>query len=111
MAHQIGRVGKALGVGSPGQPGPLQTRAGLVRNTIGAAGVGGWVIIPLLLAPETHAMHIHGHPALAPFGRPYCPVCTAPMFIVSIEPDKQDHEAHTYECPKCRFLDTAVVRC
>jgi hypothetical protein len=30
---------------------------------------------------------------------------------VSIEPDKQDHEAHTYECPKCRFLDTAVVRC
>jgi len=57
-------------------------------------------------------MQFHAfQPALAPFARPCCPICTAPMFIVTVEPDRGGYEAHTYECPKCNFLETAVVRC
>ena len=48
---------------------------------------------------------------LAPFDRPFCPECHAPMFIVTVEPDYTDYEAHTYECPNCRFRETSVVRC
>ena len=50
-------------------------------------------------------------PALAPFSRPICPVCTSPMFIVTVEPERALYEAHTYECPNCKFSETAVIRC
>ena len=50
-------------------------------------------------------------PSPAPFGRPVCPICTSPMFIVTVEPDGPRHEAHTYECPHCRFVETSVVMC
>ncbi len=48
---------------------------------------------------------------LAPFSRPICPVCTAPMFIVTIEPERALYEAHTYECPNCKFSETTAIRC
>jgi hypothetical protein len=50
-------------------------------------------------------------PSLAPFARPICPECTSPMFIVTVEPDSSGYEAHTYECPNCKFIETSVLRC
>jgi hypothetical protein len=46
-----------------------------------------------------------------PFDRPICPECNAPMFIVTVEPDRADDESRTYECPNCRFRESSVVRC
>ena len=50
-------------------------------------------------------------PSRARFDRPFCPECCAPMFIVTVEPDRPDHESRSYECPSCKFTETAVVRC
>jgi hypothetical protein len=50
-------------------------------------------------------------PALAPFDRPLCPECDTPMFIVTVEPDGPNNESRTYECPRCKFIETNVVRC
>jgi hypothetical protein len=49
--------------------------------------------------------------SLAPFDRPICPECNAPMFIVTVEPDRADYESRTYECPNCKFRESSVVRC
>jgi hypothetical protein len=35
----------------------------------------------------------------------------AALFIVPVEPDGPGYAAQTYECPKCRFVETAAVRC
>jgi hypothetical protein len=46
-----------------------------------------------------------------PFARPYCPECAAPMFIVPVEPDAPGSQTPTFECPVCRFSETAAMRC
>jgi uncharacterized protein with PIN domain len=51
------------------------------------------------------------HASRAPFDRPICPECNAPMFIVTVEPDRADYESRTYECPNCKFRESSVVRC
>jgi hypothetical protein len=50
-------------------------------------------------------------PSLAPFDRPFCPECAAPMFLVELEPGAPGSEFRTYECPNCKFTDRSVVRC
>jgi hypothetical protein len=50
-------------------------------------------------------------PTLAPFDRPTCPECTAPMLLVEVEPGAPGSESRIYECPNCKFLERSVVRC
>jgi hypothetical protein len=50
-------------------------------------------------------------PSLAPFDRPVCPKCTAPMFLVELEPGSPGSESRIYECPNCKFIERSVVRC
>ena len=39
--------------------------------------------------------------------RPNCPECQTPMRLFGIEPE-DDHELHSYECPNCQCIKTAV---
>jgi hypothetical protein len=50
-------------------------------------------------------------PSFAPFDRPFCPECTAPMFLVELEPDAPGSEYRTYECPNCKFTQGSGVIC
>lgn len=42
--------------------------------------------------------------------RPHCPVCGALMAIVSILPDKPDHDRRTFECAACSHTETMVFK-
>jgi len=48
------------------------------------------------------------HPRI--ISRPCCDNCETPMWLVSIEPDKPDHDRRTFECPRCQSEQIAVVR-
>jgi hypothetical protein len=49
--------------------------------------------------------------SLAPFDRPFCPECAAPMFHVEMEPDAPGAEFPTYECRNCKFTQRSAMRC
>ena len=42
--------------------------------------------------------------------RPECPTCWAQMYLARIEPEKPGHDLRTFECPRCRHVETAVVK-
>jgi hypothetical protein len=42
--------------------------------------------------------------------RPSCEICDARMWLVSIEPDKPDHDRRTFECPRCQHEVVVVVK-
>jgi len=37
----------------------------------------------------------------APFERPACPRCKAPMMLVSIEPERPGVDLHSFQCAVC----------
>jgi hypothetical protein len=43
-------------------------------------------------------------------GRPLCPKCAQLMWRARIEPDKPDHQRRTYDCWKCDYTETVVVK-
>lgn len=46
----------------------------------------------------------------APEQHHHCPDCTAPMHLVSIEPESQQFDRRTFNCPKCHYSETVIVR-
>ena len=42
--------------------------------------------------------------------RPPCPRCGTQMWISNIEPDKPSHDRRTFECPRCQWEVTEVVK-
>jgi ssDNA-binding Zn-finger/Zn-ribbon topoisomerase 1 len=40
--------------------------------------------------------------------RQYCPKCGTPMRLFGIEPDSPGYELHSFECPKCRRIETKI---
>jgi hypothetical protein len=43
-------------------------------------------------------------------GYPCCEVCDAPMFLISIEPDKPGCDRRTFECRRCKHVTVEVVK-
>ena len=39
---------------------------------------------------------------------PNCPECQTPMRLFGIESEDPGHELHSYECPNCQRIETAV---
>ena len=46
---------------------------------------------------------------LSPIDRPPCIRCRTRMNLASIVPRSDHSEKRTFECPKCRFIETVVV--
>jgi endogenous inhibitor of DNA gyrase (YacG/DUF329 family) len=40
--------------------------------------------------------------------RPNCPECQTQMRLFGIESEDPGHELHSYECPNCQRIETAV---
>ena len=40
--------------------------------------------------------------------RANCPDCQTQMRLFGIESEGPDHELHSYECPNCQRIETAV---
>ena len=46
-----------------------------------------------------------------PIWRPRCAKCSAEMWLAWIEPaDKPDHDRRVFECPRCQYEITKVVK-
>jgi transposase-like protein len=46
----------------------------------------------------------HGHLSLQKSnGRPLCPQCSAPLWIVRVEPDKIASDKRAFQCPRCEY--------
>jgi hypothetical protein len=43
-------------------------------------------------------------------GRPLCKDCNIPMWLVSIEPEREGHDARTFECPRCQEAIVEVIK-
>ena len=41
---------------------------------------------------------------------PCCEHCNAQMWLVSIEPEKPDHDKRTFECPRCQDETVEIVK-
>jgi DNA-directed RNA polymerase subunit RPC12/RpoP len=41
---------------------------------------------------------------------PSCPACGTRMLLVSVSPDKPDHDRRIYECPRCLHEVTEVIQ-
>jgi hypothetical protein len=39
----------------------------------------------------------------------WCEDCDTPKWLISIEPDKLNHDRRTFECPRCQKLTIVVV--
>jgi transcription elongation factor Elf1 len=39
----------------------------------------------------------------------WCKNCDTPKWLVSIEPDKLNHDRRTFECPRCQELTVVVI--
>ena len=51
------------------------------------------------------------YPSERPVQQKRCHVCALPMLVSHIEPDDQpDHDKRTFECTKCGFSETVVVK-
>jgi len=48
------------------------------------------------------------HPTSNSTIRPNCPQCQTPMRLFGIESEDPGHELHSYECPNCQCIKTAV---
>jgi len=42
--------------------------------------------------------------------RPECPKCSAQMYLARIELEKPGFDLRSFECPRCRHVETAVVQ-
>lgn len=40
--------------------------------------------------------------------RPNCAKCGAKMRLFGIEPERPGHELHSFECPTCKDIQTAI---
>jgi hypothetical protein len=49
------------------------------------------------------------NPQLRMGNHPLCKFCDARMWLVSIEPDRPNHDRRTFECPRCQELTVEVV--
>ena len=58
--------------------------------------------LPASIAPKEPMNPLQAFQPL-PLARPCCPECSAPMFIVAVEPDAPGSATPTFECPICRF--------
>jgi hypothetical protein len=38
-------------------------------------------------------------------GRPLCPKCKAPMWIIRIHPERAANKGRTFQCPRCEYMD------
>jgi len=43
------------------------------------------------------------------YDRPRCPECTTQMYLAQIEPGHPGFDLRTFECPKCKHLESVVV--
>jgi len=43
-------------------------------------------------------------PSLIPIARPRCPKCQSRMTLTRIEPDHNNPDLRTFECPECEFV-------
>jgi hypothetical protein len=42
--------------------------------------------------------------------RPPCSICSKPMLLARIEPDKPDRDLRTFECARCGHSENFVVK-
>jgi predicted RNA-binding Zn-ribbon protein involved in translation (DUF1610 family) len=42
--------------------------------------------------------------------RPVCPKCGTAMRLFGIEDEKPGYELHSFECPACHHIETAVAK-
>jgi hypothetical protein len=56
--------------------------------------------------PQSHIFD----PPDPPQEQPACPKCRWPMWLVSIEPDRPDHDRRTFECSRCEHQETVVIK-
>jgi len=50
-------------------------------------------------------------PKAPPISKRRCPACGVPMFLAQIVPTaKADHDERTFECSKCEYGETVVVK-
>jgi hypothetical protein len=47
-------------------------------------------------------------PHSAAIKRPACPKCGTKMWLFGIEPEKPGFELHSFDCPKCHHIETAI---
>jgi len=40
--------------------------------------------------------------------RPRCSKCRTAMLLFGIEPERPGYELHSFECPKCKNIETRV---
>jgi len=45
-----------------------------------------------------------------PTDRPLCSNCGWTMWIARIEPDKPDHDKHTFDFSRCDYQQTKIVK-
>jgi hypothetical protein len=50
----------------------------------------------------------HRHHVANFLERPDCPTCGTGMRLFGIEPEKPGFELHSFECPKCRRIETRI---
>jgi len=57
-----------------------------------------------------HRSHIFD-PKIPPIGKRRCFVCGVPLSLARINPtDNPDHDERTFECSKCGYGETVVVK-
>ena len=49
-------------------------------------------------------------PARLVLNLPFCPKCSARMWLARIEPDEPGHDKRTFECPQCENVVSEVVK-
>jgi hypothetical protein len=42
--------------------------------------------------------------------RPQCPKCAALMYLACVTWDEPGCDRRTFECPRCQYVETAVVK-
>ena len=42
--------------------------------------------------------------------RPYCTKCGTQTRLFDLEPEKPGYELHSFACPKCNHIETAVAK-
>ena len=45
-----------------------------------------------------------------PLGRPLCSKCGSVTLLMRVERETSERSKHTFECPKCKHLESAMVQ-
>jgi DNA-directed RNA polymerase subunit RPC12/RpoP len=55
-------------------------------------------------------MSYASHFPKAAYERPSCSTCGATMMLARIEPENQNRDRRTFECPECNHSEVSVVK-